>query len=125
MSTLSFLTPLLDFFLPACTTNVSISISFGGKAWPIDSQDMNLGRVSTNSSVCGGSIFDLAINGTGGVGFPSWVMGATFFKNVYSVFRYQPAAIGFAELSNTAGGSSGECLFLLAGSPCPLVENSN
>ena len=123
MSTLSFLTPLLDFFLPACTSTVSISFSFGGKTWPINSQDMNIGRVSTDPSICGGAIFDL--DGTGGVGFPSWVMGATFFKNVYSVFRYQPAAIGFAELRNTVGGPSGECPFLLAGSPCPLVENFN
>ena len=72
---------------------------------------MNLGRVSTGSDICAGGIFDLTAGssiGSGG-GNPSWVVGATFLKNVYSVFRYQPSAVGFAELSNTAGGSSGEC----------------
>ena len=72
---------------------------------------MNLGRVSSGSSLCAGGIFDLTAGssiGQGG-GNPSWVVGATFLKNVYSVFRSQPAAVGFAELSNAAGGSSGEC----------------
>lgn len=85
-------------------------MAFGGKSWPINSQDMNLGRVSTSSAICAGGIFDLTAGsniGSGG-GNPSWVVGATFLKNVYSVFRSQPAAVGFAELSDAAGGSSGE-----------------
>jgi len=70
---------------------------------------MNLGRVSTGSNICAGGIFDLTAGSSIGAGGanPSWVVGATFLKNVYSVFRSQPAAIGFAELSNAAGGSSG------------------
>lgn len=71
---------------------------------------MNVGRVSTGSDICAGGIFDLTAGsniGAGGAN-PSWVVGATFLKNVYSIFRYQPAAIGFAELSSAAGGSSGE-----------------
>ena len=82
-------------------------MAFGGRSWPIDAQDMNLGQVSTG--ICAGGIFDLTAGsdvGEGG-GNPNWVVGATFLKNVYSVFRSQPAAIGFAELSGTAGGSSG------------------
>ena len=85
-------------------------MAFGGKAWPINSNDMNLGRVSTSSAICAGGIFDLnaGSNIGGGGGNPNWVVGATFLKNVYSVFRSQPAAVGFAELSDAAGGSSGE-----------------
>jgi len=86
-------------------------MAFGGKSWPINAKDMNLGRVSSGSSICAGGIFDLNAGssiGEGG-GNPTWVVGATFLKNVYSVFRQQPAGIGFAELSTTAGGSSGEC----------------
>lgn len=85
-------------------------MSFGGKAWPINAKDMNLGRVSTASSICAGGIFDLTAGSNIGVGGgnPSWVVGATFLKNVYSIFRSQPPAIGFAELSSAAGGSSGE-----------------
>jgi hypothetical protein len=29
----------------------------------------------------------------------SWIVGATFLKNVYSIYRYEPTAIGFAALS--------------------------
>lgn len=29
----------------------------------------------------------------------SWIVGASFLKNVYSIYRYQPSAIGFAALS--------------------------
>jgi cathepsin D len=100
---------LVGFYGFPCTANVSLTFAFGGKSWPINPQDMNLGRVSTGSNICAGGIFDLTAGsniGTGG-GNPNWVVGATFLKNVYSVFRYQPAAIGFAELSSVAGGSSG------------------
>ena len=72
---------------------------------------MNFGQISTDSSICAGAIFDLtAVSNIGeGGGNPNWIVGDTFLKNVYSVFRSQPAAIGFAELSEAAGGSSGEC----------------
>lgn len=89
-------------------------MAFGGRAWPINSDDMNLGRVSSTSNICAGGIFDLTAGsniGEGG-GNPNWVVGATFLKNVYSVFRSDPAAIGFAELSDAAGGSSGKCFNL-------------
>lgn len=111
----------------ACTGVVNISFSFGGKHWPISSQDMNLGAISPKGSRCVGAIFDLttALNITNG---PPWVVGDTFLvrlsflspsllshlrfsfpspfhdnqKNVYSVFRANPASIGFAQLSNFA-----------------------
>ncbi|KAK0505294.1 aspartyl protease [Armillaria luteobubalina] len=91
-----------------CNTNVEVTMSFGGKSWPINSQDMNLGPVTAGSSMCLGGIFDLTAgsNIPEGTGNPGWVVGATFLKNVYSVFRdSNPPAIGFAQLSSTAGGS--------------------
>ncbi|KIM45427.1 hypothetical protein M413DRAFT_24631 [Hebeloma cylindrosporum] len=95
------------FFEFPCSTTVTISFSFGGKLWPISSQDMNLGQVSQGSSQCLGAIFDLSqgTNIPSGSGNPSWVVGDTFLKNVYSVFRANPASIGFASLSSLAGGS--------------------
>ncbi|KAK0462521.1 aspartyl protease [Desarmillaria tabescens] len=91
-----------------CSTNVEVTMSFGGKSWPISSQDMNLGPATTGSSMCLGGIFDLTAgsNIPEGTGNPGWVVGATFLKNVYSVFRdSNPPAIGFAQLSSAAGGS--------------------
>jgi len=95
------------FFEFPCTTDVTISLSFGGKLWPISTQDMNLGRATQGSSQCLGAIFDLSMGTTipSGSGNPSWVVGDTFLKNVYSVFRSSPASIGFAQLSSLAGGS--------------------
>jgi len=82
----------ISFCITACSTKVVITLSFGGKAWPIDPRDFNLGQVSPDSGECVGAIFDL--NGGWGIqeggSTPSWIVGATFLKNVYSIFRAQP-----------------------------------
>jgi len=75
-------------------------MAFGGKAWSIKAEDMNLGPVSSGSTTCVGAIINVGAP-TGG-GAPDWVVGGTFLKNVYSVFRYKPPTIGFAELSDAA-----------------------
>ncbi|KAF9010681.1 aspartic peptidase domain-containing protein [Cyathus striatus] len=95
------------FFSFPCDTTVEITLSFGGKSWPINSADMNLGRISRGSTQCLGGIFDLSLgsNIESGSGNPNWVVGDTFLKNVYSVFRASPPSIGFAQLSDAAGGS--------------------
>lgn len=66
-------------YLPtACTTEVELSIAFGGKLWPINPTDMNLGTIP--SGQCLGGVFDLTQGsdvGSGG-GNPSWVVGDTF-----------------------------------------------
>lgn len=98
---------MAGFFGFPCTTDVEISMSFGGKSWPISINDMNLGTVG--SGLCAGGIFDISqgTDITTGSGTPNWIVGDTFLKNVYSVFRANPPSVGFAELSNAAGGSSG------------------
>ncbi|TFK23071.1 aspartyl protease [Coprinopsis marcescibilis] len=95
------------FWYYPCSTSVNITLSFGGRSWPISPDDMNLGRISLLGDRCLGSIFDLGlgINIPTGSSTPGWVIGDTFLKNVYSVFRANPPSIGFAELSTLAGGS--------------------
>jgi cathepsin D len=99
------------FYSFPCTTTVTVTMSFGGNAWPINPNDMNLGQLSQGSTMCQGAIFDLSqgsnVSGGSGSGNPSWVVGDTFLKNVYTVFRSSPGSVGFAELSSAAGGSSG------------------
>ncbi|KAF8882702.1 aspartyl protease [Infundibulicybe gibba] len=91
------------FWAFPCTTNVSISLSFGSRLWPINPIDMNLGPLFASPSLCLGAIFDLKESDTGGSsGNPGWVIGDTFLKNVYSVFRMTPPSIGFAQLSAAA-----------------------
>lgn len=90
-----------------CRTQVNVTLNFGGRTWAISPDDMNLGPVTSTGSMCAGAIFDLNMgsNIPVGSGNPSWVVGATFLKNVYSVYRADPPSIGFAELSTAAGGS--------------------
>jgi cathepsin D len=95
------------FFQFPCSTDVSVTLSFGGKAWPISSEDMNLGAVTEGSSMCVGAIFDLSQGTNVGSAGPSWVIGDTFLKNVYSVFRQTPQSVGFAQLAGSDSGSSG------------------
>ncbi|KIK02661.1 hypothetical protein K443DRAFT_677390 [Laccaria amethystina LaAM-08-1] len=90
-----------EYFSFPCSTSVQVTLSFGGKAWPINVTDMNLGPVSQGSSQCLGAIFDANIS----FGNPSWTLGDTFLKNVYSVFRANPPSIGFAQLSSVASES--------------------
>ncbi|KAF8881807.1 aspartic peptidase domain-containing protein [Infundibulicybe gibba] len=94
------------FWAFPCTTDVAISLSFGGELWPINPADMNRGRLSASSPLCVGAIFDLNV-GSGIVGEREpedggWIVGTTFLKNVYSVFRMSPPSIGFAQLSAAA-----------------------
>ncbi|KAJ6618195.1 aspartic peptidase domain-containing protein [Mycena sp. CBHHK59/15] len=94
------------FFQFPCTTTINITLSFGGNAWPISSEDLNLGPVTQGSSMCVGAIFELTLGGNSGAGNPSWVIGDTFLKNVYSVFRQNPMSVGFAQLSSGSGSST-------------------
>ncbi|KAK2465711.1 hypothetical protein APHAL10511_002255 [Amanita phalloides] len=93
------------YYTYPCDTQVSVTVAFGnGSSWPISPADFRLSRLTQNS--CLGAFFELSSDGS----TPSWIFGDTFLKNVYSVFRYDPASVGFAQLSSTAvsqGGVSG------------------
>ncbi|KAE9406293.1 acid protease [Gymnopus androsaceus JB14] len=73
------------YYLYPCSTNVAVTMSFGGQM------------------TCMGAFFAIE---TGG-GAPAWIVGDTFLKNVYSVFRYTPPSVGFAQLSATALAMNG------------------
>jgi cathepsin D len=90
-----------------CNQQLSVSMTFGGKSWPINSQDMAVQQEPEDSTLCIGAIFDLdaGTSITPGSGNPGWVVGDTFLKNVYSVFRATPPSIGFAQLSSNVGGT--------------------
>ena len=81
-----FLVDLHKIDYLACTTDITVSLSFGGKLWPISTQDMNLGKVFQDSTQCLGAIFDF---NTSFVipresGTPSWVVGDTFLVRFLS-----------------------------------------
>ncbi|OJA13873.1 hypothetical protein AZE42_12977, partial [Rhizopogon vesiculosus] len=87
-----------------CNTSITVSMSFGGTDWGISPVDMNVGTVT--SDMCAGAIFDAGILNDDGVG-DLWLVGDTFLKNVYSVFRAEPPAVGFAQLASGLSSSSG------------------
>ncbi|KAL8276580.1 hypothetical protein RQP46_011003 [Phenoliferia psychrophenolica] len=83
-----------------CASAVNVSIMFGGIRYNMTSDDFNLGpfgKNSANVSTCLGAFFDLTLSSTSKI---SWVIGAAFLKNVFSVFRASPASVGFATLSS-------------------------
>ncbi|GAA5894553.1 pepsin-like aspartic protease [Sporobolomyces salmoneus] len=96
-----------------CEHDVEVTLTFGGVAYNMSSSDFNLGPFgvdsTTNRSTCLGAFFDLSFGSSSKV---SWVIGASFLKNVYSVYRASPPSVGFATLSNStrhpsSGSSSG------------------
>ncbi|GAA5881461.1 hypothetical protein JCM3774_005090 [Rhodotorula dairenensis] len=86
-----------------CSANVSVGLTFGGVTYNMSTADFNLGPFGidarTNVSTCLGAFFDLAFSGGSRI---SWVIGAAFLKNVYTVYRADPPAVGFATLSNSS-----------------------
>ncbi|KAF9018599.1 acid protease [Hymenopellis radicata] len=89
------------YYLYPCDTTVNVTVSFGGKSWSISNDDFLLQQISKTE--CIGAFFDF----TGGNSGPAWIFGDTFLKNVYSVFRYNTPAVGFAELSTVASAMNG------------------
>ncbi|KAJ7112948.1 aspartic peptidase domain-containing protein [Mycena epipterygia] len=97
-------TSMPGFYQFPCDTKVNITVSFGGKAWPINPADINLGPTSKDNNTCLGAIF--VITDTVIQFGPNWVFGLTFLKNVYSVFRQTPMSVGFAQLSAVTNATS-------------------
>ncbi|KAF8201354.1 aspartic peptidase domain-containing protein [Mycena galopus ATCC 62051] len=118
------------FFQFPCSTQVNVTLSFGGQAWPINPEDMNLGPVEEGSSFCVGAFFDISLgsSSTATETAPSWVVGDTFLKNVYSVFRQNPMSVGFAELA-TGGNGDGTSTIpssaVLPGAPLPSSSSTS
>ncbi|SCV67217.1 BQ2448_5863 [Microbotryum intermedium] len=88
-----------------CASKINVSLTFGNNTWPIASDDFNLGPFGTtnNVSTCLGAFFDLSLSSTSKI---SWVIGAAFLKNVFSVYRANPPSVGFALLSNGSAPAS-------------------
>ncbi|KAJ7128318.1 hypothetical protein C8R44DRAFT_850853 [Mycena epipterygia] len=83
------------YYTYPCDTSVVVSLSFGGRSWAISPADFRFQEIQ-RSGQCLGSFLTLST----GDSAPSWIVGDTFLKNVYSVFRYNPASVGFASLSD-------------------------
>ncbi|KAI0741353.1 acid protease [Daedaleopsis nitida] len=93
------------YYTYPCDTDVNVTMRFGDStiSWPISNADFLLTQVSR--STCVGGFFALS---TAGTSAPPWIVGDTFLKNVYSVFRATPPSVGFAALSDAATAMNGK-----------------
>ncbi|KAG1728182.1 aspartic peptidase domain-containing protein [Suillus paluster] len=119
------------FYSYPCDTAVAVEISFGGPNWSVSPDDFEF---TSTGNECYGAFYAIATY----VGTPSWIIGDTFLKNVYSVFRYNPPSVGFAALSKIALAMNGKvggipsatlgansAKFTLASSAAPSTRSSS
>ncbi|KAH7926411.1 acid protease [Leucogyrophana mollusca] len=91
------------FYSYPCNADVVVEISFGGPSWSISPADFQFTATGPSSTDCYGAFYEIPT----AEGSPPWIVGDTFLKNVYSVFRYDPPSVGFAALSETALAMNG------------------
>ncbi|KIR40318.1 endopeptidase [Cryptococcus deuterogattii 99/473] len=82
-----------------CDTVVNVKLKFGGVEYGISNMDMNFGTFTDDGKICIGSFFAIDVSSKSPI---QWIIGAAFLKNVYTSFRYEPTAIGFAPLTSNA-----------------------
>ncbi|KAJ7224896.1 aspartic peptidase domain-containing protein [Mycena rebaudengoi] len=89
-----------------CSTPINVTVSFGGKTWTLNSDDLNLGPIASGDQQCYGALTAWGLFGLSEYAVPDadWVFGLPFLRNIYSVFRETPPAMGIAALSVAAGG---------------------
>jgi len=63
-----------NYFTYPCSTQVNVTISFGGRSWAISHTDFKLTQVS--NAECVGAFFEM----TTGNNAPAWIVGDTFLK---------------------------------------------
>ncbi|TYJ55923.1 hypothetical protein B9479_003307 [Cryptococcus floricola] len=85
-----------------CDTSVELDLTFGGYKIEITDQDFNLGRYSSDTSMCTGAVYVQSLSSSSPV---QWIVGDAAIKNTYTVFRYNPAAVGFAALAGSVTSS--------------------
>ncbi|KAK4705571.1 hypothetical protein P7C70_g634, partial [Phenoliferia sp. Uapishka_3] len=78
-----------------CSATLSISFSFGGSStqWAMSAANLNLGKVSSTSTRCVGSIVGAD------VGLDGWILGDAFMKNAYVTFDSAANRVGFSQLA--------------------------
>ncbi|CAG8585398.1 7213_t:CDS:1 [Acaulospora morrowiae] len=85
----SWLAPTKDFFIIPCDHSAVVAFKFGGVSYEMPAMDLIFYPIGGNE--CISNIAVGAINGS-----DTWLVGATFLKNVYSVYDLNRTSIGFA-----------------------------
>ncbi|KZV67009.1 acid protease [Peniophora sp. CONT] len=72
-----------------CNATLNATISFGGRSYPIKSNDFNVGTVGNGTGQCMGGLVSMETQPPGS-SIPPWVIGDVFLKNVYTVYHASP-----------------------------------
>ncbi|GMK58272.1 hypothetical protein CspeluHIS016_0503040 [Cutaneotrichosporon spelunceum] len=78
-----------------CKTDAKIQFTFGGVDYDIFPDDFNFAIVDEEQGLCLSQIIG---NSPGGM--TEFLFGAAFLKNVYTIYRPEPPAVGMAKLVN-------------------------
>lgn len=81
------------FYTFPCTSTPTVSLTFSGRSFNIDSKYFNLGEVSRGSGDCVGAVV--------GSSFSFWIVGDTFLQNTYTSFDLGTNRVGFAQLATS------------------------
>ncbi|KAJ3806810.1 acid protease [Lentinula aff. lateritia] len=84
------------FYTYPCNQTLGVSFSWGGKNWSIPDEHMSTGFADGSGQTCVGAIIGQNIFGSSS---PTWLVGDTFMKGVYSVFNLGNNQLGFAQLA--------------------------
>ncbi|KAG2140974.1 aspartic peptidase domain-containing protein [Suillus bovinus] len=76
-----------------CDTVPTVSITLGGKSFPLSAETLIHGPVDSSGTICIG-----AIHGSDEVE-DQWILGDVFMRNVYTVFDVGNSRVGFVELA--------------------------
>ena len=82
-----------QYYVFPCRTQINLDFTFGGRTWKLTTKDLISHQLTSN--MCLSSLF---ISPTQSPNMPSWIVGDTFLKTVFSVFDGAKARIGFASL---------------------------
>ncbi|WFD24945.1 cathepsin D [Malassezia equina] len=84
-----------QYFTFPCKQKFEVQFVFGGRAFTLSNEDLNLGPASTFGSSCVSAIF---ISPSQSNRMPAWIVGDSFLKTVFAAFGSSPPSVGFASL---------------------------
>lgn len=86
-----------------CSTSIDLAMTFGTFDVHVTEADFNVGSYGSDTSMCTGGVYVQSLSSSSPI---QWVIGDTLLKNVYTVYRYSPAAVGFATLASNSATPS-------------------
>jgi hypothetical protein len=82
-----------------CNTNASVTLTFGGKTFPIDPRDLSEFGPVNNNDPDGDCVSAISGDTGGDDGAQQWLLGDTFLKNVYFSTRSTGSSSGYVSLA--------------------------